>query len=63
MKLFEITIVYRPSSKRIQVIDKIESDDIIQLLSQFNLVIVNLQRTIHEEELLALRIENDDIPF
>ena len=63
MKQFEITLVYRSSSKRIQVIDKIESDDIIQLLSQFNLAIVNLQRTIHEEEILALRIENDDIPF
>ena len=61
MKQFEITLIHKLNDK-IQSIDKIEADDLVQLLMQFTLAILNVQRTIHKDEIIKIR-QNDDIPF
>ena len=61
MKRFELTLVWKEHDK-IQSIDKTESDDLVQFLCQFNFIIVNLQRKIHELE-INNTILDDDIPF
>lgn len=48
-------------------IESIETDDMLQLVQQFTLIIAKLHREIHEEELEELTRKNvgfdDDIPF
>ena len=65
MKKFEVTISRRDSSKDFSVIshDKAESDDLLQLLSQITFILLGIQSRMYKEELLKLRMENDDIPF
>lgn len=62
MKVFEIDITYRPNGE-FKSLDKIEADDLLQLVAQFNFVILNLQRKIHLDEIQKLQLNNDDIPF
>ena len=40
-----------------------ESGDLIQVFSNFQLQLVQLLKELKEEEILAIRMENDDIPF
>jgi len=63
MKQFELTLVVRKPDGKFESMDKIEADDLVQLVCQLNLVIITIQRKMHEEYLLGMRMENDDIPF
>ena len=49
--------------KIIKSLDKIQSDDLIHLATQFSILLMQVQRREHEDEMLALRMDNDDIPF
>lgn len=40
-----------------------ESGDLVKVFSHFQLQLVQLLRELHEEEIQAIRMENDDIPF
>ena len=64
MKQFKLTLMWcEPESFKYKQVDTIEADDLIELLTKFNIVLINLQRIIHKEELLELRMKDDDIPF
>lgn len=39
------------------------SGDLIKVFSQFQLELVQLLQRLHEDEILELRIQADDIPF
>jgi len=41
----------------------VESGDILQVFSRFQLELVRLLKELHEEEIRELRITDDDIPF
>lgn len=57
-KQFELTLVWRKGdSFEPKQIDKVEGDDLVELLSQFLMVIALVQRKLEEE------IPDDDIPF
>lgn len=68
---FEITLVRR--DRNILEIEKVESDDMVQLLSQFIVMLAIMQRRIDEEALQEYRKMvnalhskeevDDDIPF
>lgn len=58
MKQFELTLVHRDNDK-INSVDKVEEDDLVELLAKFLLVIVGIQKNLSED---LKRIE-DDIPF
>lgn len=54
----------RPNNEfEIKSFNVIESDDLVQLLAQFQILLVKLMRDIHEAELNRIRMVNDDIPF
>lgn len=59
---YELTLTIRNEDK-FESLDKILADDLLHLVSQFNMVILQVQRKEHDEEMLAIRMENDDIPF
>jgi hypothetical protein len=69
MKMFELTIAVRnvsPDKWTPRSIHRIEADDMIELCAQLQLLLVTIQRDLHEEEVEALRresIPDDDIPF
>ncbi len=66
MKMFELTITVGGGSWTPRSINRIEADDMIELCAQLQLLLVTLQRELHEEEVEALRREStpdDDIPF
>lgn len=41
----------------------IKSNDLVQLISMLMMLIIRIQREIHETELIKLRFPDDDIPF
>ena len=60
---FELNLTYR-NNKELVSFDKIEADDLVSLLSQFIIVIANVQRKIVERiEAETGRRVDDDIPF
>ena len=66
MKQFEIVFIRRnESGDKFLSYDKMEANDLVQLLSQFLLSVVSMQNKLHEEELSHVRWESnrDDIPF
>jgi len=64
MKKFELRLIMRPNNEfEIKSFNVIESDDLVQLLAQFQILLVKLMRDIHEAELNRIRMVNDDIPF
>lgn len=69
MKQFELSLIRRnitndpKTNFGVASVNKIEADDLVHLFSQLLILVVAVQREIHEEEMLALRCENDDIPF
>lgn len=64
MKKFELTLVTRQGDKfEVKSVNKVESDDIVGLLAQFHFVLVSVMRELHSDEMLELRLQNDDIPF
>jgi hypothetical protein len=42
---------------------RVSGEDLVELLSKLSIAIVQLQQKIHEDEMLELRMQNDDIPF
>lgn len=73
-KEFELTLVWREIHNQdpkafgnAKDIHRIESDDLVQLMTQFVLVIANVQRRITEDKvqraLNGTRLVDDDIPF
>ena len=59
---YELTLTVHKEDGKLDF-HKIEMENLIHLLSQFTMLLLNIQRKEHEEELSALRMENDDIPF
>jgi hypothetical protein len=64
MKEFELTI-YRRDGDKIAFFEKIEADDLVELLSKQLLLIVKLQTQLLEEAVKRYERHegNDDIPF
>jgi hypothetical protein len=62
MKTFTLSLTTNTDEGRL-IIDKVEADDIVQLLSQFNTVIAVLLRRLKDEEISRIRRSDDDIPF
>ena len=62
MKQFELTITRRDTVKSFAALssDKIESDNLVELLAQFILVIARIQQQLAAEN---PRYDGDDIPF
>lgn len=70
MKQFELTLVRHntmPGEFKILSLDKIEADDLVQLMTQFALLIAVITRKLSEEavEKMAneVSLRDDDIPF
>lgn len=60
---FELNLTYR-NGKELVSFDKIEAEDLVSLLSQFIIVIANVQRKIVERiEAETGRSIDDDVPF
>lgn len=59
---YELTLTVQNEDK-FESLDKIKADDLLHLVSQFTFVVLNIQRKEHEKEILAIRMEHDDIPF
>lgn len=62
MKNFELTITRRKEDKIVHH-EKIEADDLVEILSKLLLEIAKIQNTISEELVDAFRYRDDDIPF
>lgn len=56
MKAFELTLVHR-RDKEFEM-DKVDGDDLVELLAKFLLIIATVQRRLANE-----RPSDDDIPF
>jgi hypothetical protein len=68
MKQFELTLVRRDLFNNIKFksVDRIEGDSLLEILSQFQFVLIHVQRKLDEEEIHEIRranINDDDIPF
>lgn len=63
MKTFELTISHRSGDFKPISVNKIESDDLVHLLCQFNLIIVGILREMHEMDPLREISNMDDVPF
>jgi len=66
MKQFELTLTRRDVTNPIHPflsLDKVEADDLVHLLSQFLLVIINMQNNLHKEQMELRGVIDDDIPF
>ncbi len=69
-KEFDLKLQYsfKGKSKGTWIVDpenyfEITASSLVELLSKLSISIVQLQQKIHEDEMLELRMENDDIPF
>lgn len=52
------------SNKGIEHLDKVEADDLLQLASQFNMVLLTVQRKEFDKKIREFELKfNDDIPF
>jgi len=68
MKQFELTLVRRDLFNNIKFksVDRIEGDSLLEILSQFQFVLIHVQKKLDEEEIHEIRranINDDDIPF
>lgn len=63
MKRFELNMTSRRENGSLLSFDKIEADDLVQLMTQFVLVIAGVARGLLEEAKLANQLRSDDIPF
>lgn len=51
-------------TKRSFALEKIESDDLLQLVSQFNMMLLTIQRQEYEQKLRDInQMKDNDIPF
>lgn len=62
MKNFELTITRRQDGQ-IKHHEKIEGDNLVELLSKLLLEIAKIQHTISEDMIHAIRFQDNDIPF
>lgn len=64
-RIFELTLDVKDPDVPFQIKKSIgvSSGDLIQVFSQFQVQLVQLLKELHEEELLEVRMQNDDIPF
>lgn len=64
---FRLTLQYKKTADKgwnVDGYDELIATNLIQLLSQLLILITSVQRRIHEDEILELRMQNDDeIPF
>ncbi len=60
MKQYELTITRKDESGKIKSFDKIESNDLVELIFQFQFVTINIQKAIFKENMKRV---DDDIPF
>ena len=66
MKAFELTLIHRNNSNtgfKPAFSDKIEADNLVELLTKLMFSITRLQDQMHDEELAKMRGVDDDIPF
>lgn len=63
MKRFELSLTVKTENNRIESIDRIEANTIVQLLSQFQFIILNIQKQHIEEMRIKYDLNSDDIPF
>lgn len=64
-KAWELTLYHRNPDNDFSVKswNKIEADDIIQLLAQFMVLLASIQKKETDAILNELRLKDDDIPF
>lgn len=60
---YQITLSISDSTNKIAHYEVIKSNDLVQLMVQLSMLVVCVQRDMHEDELLKLRMIDDDIPF
>lgn len=41
----------------------VQSGDLVQVFAKFQIELIKLLKELHQEEILEIRMENDDIPF
>ena len=63
-KRFELTLVWREDNQ-VKQIDRIEDNNLISLLNQFQFILMNVKDKIHEDIIRKLKEQfvDDDIPF
>lgn len=59
---YELTLIIRNDNDKMEM-EKINADDILHLASQVMIMFLRIQQKEHDSEVLALRMEDDDIPF
>lgn len=59
-KQFELTLVWRNTEFQPKSIDKVEGDDLVELLAQFLVVLASINRRMMAEHPRSI---DDDIPF
>ena len=63
---FELTLVIKrdesPSFTGLSI-DKVEGEDLVEVLSKFLILIAQLQQKWEQELITELELRNDDIPF
>lgn len=60
---FELLLTHRKEDGTLISYNRVVADDIIQLLSQFNMLIAMIQRQQNEKIIQELQLKDDDIPF
>lgn len=51
-------------TRRSFALEKVEADDLLQLVSQFNMMVLTIQRQEHEQKVRDIKSKfDDDIPF
>jgi hypothetical protein len=60
---FELQLTHRDENQNLISHNLIVASDIIQLLSQFNMLIAMIQRQQNEKIIQELTLKDDDIPF
>lgn len=60
---FELNLTHRKPDSTLISFDKIVADDIVSLLSQFQLAIAMTMKRDHEQIVQELMMGHDDIPF
>ena len=62
MKKYRLVLT-EGDSFEVNKLHSIETDNLLQLLSQFSILLFKLQRELYESEIEEINLRNDDIPF
>lgn len=63
---FRLTLQYNKEADKgwdVKGYDELIADSLTELLSKLLILVVGVQKKIHEDEMLEERIRKDDIPF